>query len=303
MTKEEAFEKLKEFSKKLDTISYDEIYTLLRESVRRIPIPLARFHKDRELDRARLNKGDTLYNSIDDLGYIKDRNVIDNFLTEFGRANKPHQVMFYGAIRTSPIDKPRVTAIAETSKLFQDKNGYNLDGEKYTISRWISNEEFFVAEMVFAEEAIKNNPDIKRSFEKQIGFADELDEDDIEFYKEFLIFISEEFARKIEKNDDYKISVAYTNLILEHPQVEGVMFPSVQTNYFGANLVIPVETVEKYFTPQVCSTHILYKTPEKTLIANGEHYCDEITGQEINWKLTDEQYLSSKEEIKRHFNL
>ena len=81
MTKEEAFEKLKEFSKKLDTISYDEIYTLLRESVRRIPIPLAKFHKNGELDRARLNKGDALYNSLDDLGYIKDRNVIDNFLT------------------------------------------------------------------------------------------------------------------------------------------------------------------------------------------------------------------------------
>ena len=72
--------------------------------------------------------------------------------------------MFYGAIKTYPIDKSRMTAIAETSKLFQDKYGQNLDGEKYTISRWISNEEFFVAEIVFAEEAIKNNPDIKRSF-------------------------------------------------------------------------------------------------------------------------------------------
>lgn len=303
MTKEEAFEKLKEFSKKLDKISYEEIYTLLRESVSRIPIPVARFQKNRETDRARLNKGQALYNEIDDLGYIKDENVINNFLTEYGRANKPHQVMFYGAIETSPIQHPRLTAIAETSRLFQDKNGYNLDGEKYTVSRWKNNEEFFLAEMVFAEKAIKNNPDIKRSFEMQIGFADKLDEDDIEFYKEFLIFISEEFARKTEKNDDYKISVAYTNLILEHHQIEGVMFPSVQTNYFGANIVVPPETVDKYFTPIVCSTHLLYKTPENTLIANGEHYCDEITGQEINWKLTDQQYLSSKEEIQKHFNL
>lgn len=303
MTKEEAFEKLKKYSKKLDTISYDEIHSLLRESIRRIPIPLAKFHRNSEIDRARLNKGDTLYNSIDDLGYIKDKSVIDHFLTDYGRANKPHQVMFYGAIKTSPIDKPRMTAIAETSKLFQDKDGYNLDGEKYTISRWICNEEFFVAEIVFAEEAVKNNPDIKRNFEKQIGFADELDENDIEFYKEFLIFISEEFARKTEKNDDYKISVAYTNIILEHPQVEGIIFPSVQTNYFGANIVVPTDTVDKYFKPTVCSTQILYKTPELTLIANGEHYSDELTDNEINWKLTDEQYLSSKEEILRHFSL
>ncbi|PQA96663.1 hypothetical protein B0A69_00795 [Chryseobacterium shigense] len=303
MTKEEAFEKLKEFSKKLDEISYDEIYNLLRESIKKIPIPEAKFFKNSIVDRARLNDGDALYNSIDDLGYIKDRDVINNCLTEYGRANKPHQVMFYGAIKTSVIDHPRVTAIAETSKLFQDKKGYNIDGEKYTISRWRNKEYFFVAEIVFAKEAIKNNPDIKRSFESQIGFANDLDDDDIEFYKEFLIFISEEFARKIEKNDDYKISVAYTNLILEHPKIEGVMFPSVQTDYCGANIVIPVETVEKYFKPEVCSTHILYKIPEDTLLANGEHYCDELSDDPINWKLIDSQYLTTKEEVRTHFNL
>jgi hypothetical protein len=206
---------------------------------------MEKFHQNAEVDRARLNKGDALYNHIDDLGYIKNQNIIDN-LTEYGRANKPHQVMFYGAIKTSPIDKPRVTAIAETSKLFQDKDGYNLDGENYTISRWRNREEFFMAEIVFAKAAMENNPDIKRSFENQIRFADDLNEDDIEFYKEFLIFISEEFARKAKKNDDYKISVAYANLILEHPQIEGVMFPSVQTNYFGANIVVSPEIVDKY---------------------------------------------------------
>lgn len=303
MSKEEAFLKLQEYSNKLDKISYSEIYNLLRESIIRIPIPMAKFHKDAELDRARLNKGDNLYNSIDDLGYIKDQNIIDNYLNEYGRANMPHQVMFYAAMKTSIIDKPRVTAIAETSRLFQDKNGYNLDGEKYTISRWVSSEEFLIAEMVFSKAAIKSNPDVRKSFENQIQFANNLDEKDIQFYNEFLIFISEEFARKTEKNDDYKISVAYTNLILEHPKVKGVMFPSVQTNYLGANLVIPPSTVDKYFTPKVCSTQILYKTPEKTLIANGEHYCDQIGGNEINWMLTDVQHLSKKEAIKKHFNL
>lgn len=303
MTKEQAFEKLKEYSKKLDEISYDEIYSLLRESISRIPIPVAKFHQNAEVDRARLNKADALYNHIDDLGYIKDQNVIDKYLTEYGRANKPHQVMFYGAIKTSPIDKPRVTAIAETSKLFQDKDGYNLDGENYTISRWRNRDEFYMAEIVFAKAAIENNPDIKRSFENQIRFADDLNEDDIEFYKEFLIFISEEFARKAEKNDDYKISVAYANLILEHPQIEGVMFPSVQTNYFGANIVVSPEIVDKYFVPEVCSTHILYKTPERTLIANGEHYCDELSVHPISWKLTDPQHLTSKEDVMKHFKM
>lgn len=303
MSKEEALLKLKEYSAKLEKISYDEVYNLLRESIIRIPIPMARFHKNHVLDRARLNKKDDLYKFIDDLGYIKNQHIIDNILNEFGRANKPHQVMFYGAMKTSLLDKPRVTAIAETSALFQDPNGFNLAGEMYTVSRWESNEAFLVAEMVFAKTAIKNNPDVKRAFENQINFADNLDERDIDFYKEFLIFISEEFARKIKKNDDYKISVAYTNLIMEHPDIEGVMFPSVQTNYLGANLVISPGTVDRYFIPKVCSTQILYKTPEKTLITNGKHYCDEITGNDISWKMTDVQYLSDEEEVKKYFIL
>lgn len=303
MNKENAFETLKEFSKKLDEISYDEIYTLLKESIRRIPIPVAKIHKNSEVDRARLNKGEELYNSIEDLGYIKRQYIIDNYLKEFGRANMPHQVMFYGALRTSPIDKPRLTAIAETSRLFQDENGYNMSGEKYTISRWRNSQEFFVAEIVFAKAAIENNPDIKRSFEKQIKFAEESNETDIQFYKDFLVFISEEFARKIERNDDYKISVAYSNLILEHPEIEGIVFPSVQTNYLGANIVMPPSTVDKYFSPEVCSTQILYKTPEKTLIANGKYYCDKIGMKDLDWKLTDEKHLSTEENIRAHFNL
>lgn len=303
MTKEEAFEMLKKYSTNLDKINYEEVYLLLKKSIKRIPIPLAKFHYNTEVDRARLNRDNELFTKIDDLGYIKDQFVIENYLSEFGRANKPHQVMFYAGVKTSSIVTPRVTAIAETSKLFQDKDGKNLEGEKYTISRWRTKKEFFVAEIVFAKDAIINNPDIKKAYENQIKFAHELNEVDIEFYKEFLIFISEEFARKIEKNDDYKISVAYTNLILEHPDVEGVVFPSVQTNYFGANIVLPPLTVDKYFLPEVCSTQILYKTPDKTLFANGEHYCDEITEDELNWKLMEKQYLTTKEKVNSYFNL
>lgn len=303
MTKEKAFEILKEFSKKLDQISYDDVYNLLRESIQKIPIPMAVLHKNTEVDRARLNVGSELYNNINDLGYIKDDDIIENYLKNYGRANKPHQVMFYAAIRTSLIDKPRLTAIAETSKLFQDKNGYNLKGEKYTVSRWLGNEKFYVAEIVFAKKAIENNPDIKRAFENQIDFANQSGEKDLEFYKEFLIFISEEFARKITKNDDYKISVAYTNLILQHPEIEGIVFPSVQTGYQGANIVMPPSTIDKYFQPKVCTTQILYKTFENMLIANGEHFCNDISTDTLEWQLTEKQYLSSEDDIKRHFKL
>lgn len=80
----------------------------------------------------RPNKGSSLYEHIDNLGYIKDRYIIDNYLLSFDRANCPHQVMFYGALGTSLIDKQRLTAIAETSDLFREnkdcKDGEILQG-------------------------------------------------------------------------------------------------------------------------------------------------------------------------------
>ena len=117
MDKYEAFEKLKEHAKNLEDVSYEEIYDLIKNGIGFLPLPLAKVRKNVFIDRVRANNGATLFKHIDELGYIKDKYVIDNFLTSFGRANNPHQVLFYGALKTELIDKPRLTAIAETSRL------------------------------------------------------------------------------------------------------------------------------------------------------------------------------------------
>lgn len=196
MDKFQAFGKLKEHSKNLSTVSYNEIYDLLKNGIKQIPIPLAKIKKNAHIDRVRPNKGKILFKHIDELGYIKGKNVIENHLTSFGRANCPHQVMFYGALETSKIDKQRLTAIAETSHIFRNPGTDCIEGEYYTVSRWETNDEFFVVEVVFSEYALKNNPDIAQSFEKQKKFLLEhdLDEKETSFHLEFLKFISEEFS-------------------------------------------------------------------------------------------------------------
>lgn len=74
--------------------------------------------------------------------------------------------MFYGAIESSLIGHQRITALAETSELFQNPDAINFDGELYTVSRWSNAQELFLAEIVFSKEAIDTNPDIKKAFEK-----------------------------------------------------------------------------------------------------------------------------------------
>jgi len=281
-----AFKSLQKFSKMLNDIKYEKIVSTLND-INRIPIPLAKVHQNIEIDRARYHNGKVeLFKSIDDLGYIKDKNIISN-LYKFGRANQPHQVLFYGAIRTSQIPKPRATAILETSRVAQDPNKESLNGELFTVSRWRNREELNVIEVVFAEEALKNSAEVKNSFEKQISMFSQIKGADNEFNKDFLIFISEEFARKTKNHNDYKISTAYTELVFKYPDVQGITYPSVQTNYLGQNIALPTPVVDEFLYPEVCSTAILYKRNGKINIAPGEFYSKKLEGK-IEWERLDE---------------
>lgn len=303
MDKYQAFDQLKKYSKNLVEVSYEEVYDLLKNGIKSLPLPIAKLMKGAYIDRVRPNKGATLYKHIDDLGYIKDKNVIKNILTSFGRANIPHEVMFYGALETTLIDKPRLTAIAETSNLFRNPETDCIDGEQYTVSRWVTKEELLVVEFVFSEYALKNNPDIEKSYREQIKLIKELDLEthEIDFHIEFLKFISEEFSKEVTNPEDYKISAAYTNLVLLHPDICGITYPSVQTEYFGVNIALTPKTVDQYLTPAVCSTQVLYKKGRKSLIANGRFYCDEIDiEKEIEWKENDQKLLTTKEQVLEH---
>lgn len=291
----EAFKKLQEYSKKLESVEYEKLIEILKKSIRKIPVPLAKLRPESAIERARANNGTPLFKSIEELGYIKNEEIIKK-LNKFGRANKPHEVLFYSAIQTSKLDKARVTAIAETSRLFLDKNSIQMDGELFTVSRWRNKKELIIAEVVYAEEAIKNNEDVKASYEKQKQFAKELKDVDSEFFEDFLIFISNEYARIAESHHDYKISTAYTELILTHKDVQGITYPSVQTSYAGANLVLPTGIVDEFLYPEVATTSMLYKNKMKMTIGNGGHFSQKL-GNEIIWEKLDEKHMTPKEEL------
>ncbi|NCI51390.1 hypothetical protein GWC95_15785 [Sediminibacterium roseum] len=304
MTPREALDQLKMISPILEHVPYDEIMSLLKDSVRKIPLSLAKLPAGTNIDRARQNKGEALYTSVyDELSYIRNQNVIDNFLTEYGRANKPHQPMFYGALESTLVGTQRVTAIGEVSALFQNRNGVSLNGELYTISRWRNTVELTVVEIVFAQKAIDTNPDIKKAFEKQTAFAAALNEPDIDFFQEFLIFISEEFAREKKTHNDYKISTAYTELALSNPEVQGITYPSVQLDLWGQNIVFSPAIVDQYLEIHVLSTQRLYKNKLNTFGANHKNCLNpKDCHDNIIWTDLDPQYMSPYAEILAHLN-
>ncbi|WP_313261280.1 hypothetical protein [Sphingobacterium sp.] len=305
MVKLDAFNLLKEYSKDLKNVSYDNIINLLKHDIKKIPIPLAKVHIGEEIDRIRPNGKTELFTNISDLSYIKDKTIIDQSLTKFGRANLPYQVMFYGALRSTEIDRQRLTAIAETSQALRN-NLDCLEGEHHTVSRWLVKSQISVVEMVFSEAALKSNPTIETSLNNQLNFLSTQIEDknDLDFYRDFLIFISEEFAKVATSEDDYKISAAYTNIVLSHPEVNGIFYPSVQTVYKGFNIALLPVAVDKHLTPTKFLTQILYKKGDKCFITNGLYYCDSFDQHNnLEWKKTPNKLLSDISEVNQKLGI
>jgi hypothetical protein len=143
-----------------------------------------------------------------------------------------------------------------------------IEGEQYTVSRWRNKRELFLAEMVFSKEAIKANPVTSKAFEKQLGFARQKGLSDEYFYIDFLYFISEQFARLKTSHHDYKISAAYTNLVLASPGIDGIAYPSVQTKYQGQNIVLPPNVVDDKLMVEALTVQRVHKKAGRVYINN-----------------------------------
>jgi hypothetical protein len=306
ITQINALEQLKRFSKNLKSISYEKIYSLLYNDIRYIPLTLKKIDKKVSIERARPNIGQELFKNINELGCIKDEKTIREKIKNYGRANKKKQAMFYGTLETPAIQKPRFTAIAEISNLFRTPNlNLNcLEEEFFTISRWETQKEINVCEFVFSEYAIKNNSEINLSFQKHLKHLQELNipEIEINFHINFLKFISEEFAKKVSNPYEYKITAAFSNLILSNPNLSGIIYPSVQTEYYGLNIALKPEVAEELI-PKILSTQRLYKKGLKSIITHDLHYCKNIDcNQDIVWSQHSPKEILSMSEIEKYFN-
>ena len=266
---EKALNEIVAYRDRLDKIEYEDIKTLIKESIRHIPIALAKLHKGAAIDRVRLNKGKPFFTSQRELSYITDEKIIADCLTGFGRANKPHQPLFYGALTSERIKENRTTAYVETSTLIRDNDAVNTEGELFTLSRWRTNKELVVPEIVFSEDAIKENPQTAAAFQKY--YKDLMQEPMRELALRQLQLFSQEFARKTRSHHDYKIAVAYADLLMTEGNHPGILYPSVQTGYQGQNIVLRPDIVDKYLTLTKVSTHRMHKNKMNATMANYYH--------------------------------
>jgi hypothetical protein len=293
-----AFKKLEEIRNNLKHYELSYIIELIKKSLIQIPFPTAKLSPGLIINRVRFNPApeETLYYSEESISYIRDKNVINNILTDYGRANKPHEVIFYGSLESAEIPDQRVTAVYEKSDLLKSKDSVNLKGELYTLSSWEVINEMIVVEVPFSDIAIKSNQDIKKAFEVHLNQIQ--NHPDIEFFLKQLKFFSEEFARDVNSGDDYKISVAYTDLALNQGGYSGVIYPSVQTGFKGLNIALKTSAVDNNLILKNVSTIRLHKNKEHAFINNHKVVVDfGLNNSNFKWENADKINVMPPEKI------
>ncbi len=116
-----------------------------------------------------------------------------------------------------------------------------------------------------------------------------------EYYlKNLLIddFLNEHFTQDVSENEDYKykISIAITRILMNAPDVVGIIYPSIAAKSKGANFVFKNEFVDANLQIVKAGmykiTHVEKSSISVNLINNPKSLCTEGLGA-ISWKMPE----------------
>ncbi len=181
--------------------AYTYVYNLINSLY--FPAPPVKIKKGQKFIRGRVHKNNELYfEKVSDLSYRKDINKI---LT-FGRANEPHQSIFY-------CSDNQVTALNETFTVAREDK--NIEYEEITWSVWELTKDIELIYVIGNPDKPTPNTMVNESTQiflkklKQFKY----EEQTILFHK----FISDQFGIRANGYSSlYKISCAFANYIYNH---------------------------------------------------------------------------------------
>ncbi len=226
-----------------------------------LPIISMKFLKGRAVYRCRKHDSNSEKKRFyfeSDISYRRD---IQN-IKSIGRCNYFNSSKFYGSITTEELKNVGYTAsIFETSKLPRDnEDGYEI----YSIGMWTANEDIDLLEINLLEDEINES---EKNRERQTAFEihkENLNDDQRAFYE----LIGKEMSKKVKSNDNDKYLIsALTSEILLQTEI-GIVYPSVQTESKGMNVVFNPINFDKYFTLKRVLIGDFFKFKQESLFRN-----------------------------------
>lgn len=287
-TKLPSLEKVKEIiselkSYDLEKVDENKLFQKIQDLVF-IPFPTAILQNTFYVDRIRINDGDKLFTSEEQISYRRDEQNID----KYGRANLQEQSLFYGAFESEKIKLPRFVNLIETSEIFRDlENNEQLDKVFYaTLGRWKLKRNTEVIEVIFSEDYLKSDEN-KRAFNYHYQKLIKSLPDFEQRLKLILEFFTSEFAKKIiSSHHQYKLSAMYFNLSLNSsPNIGGVKYPSVKSDYLGYNLALLPKFLDENFELANVALLEINKKGKNTVVDMVNHVIDfGLNNKDFKWE-------------------
>ncbi len=253
--------------------SYPHIKNILKNQ--RIPIAYTEikpFKLIRYRSHNKTNRNE-LFKTSEELSYRTDILNINNL----GRANESGQGFFY-----CNDNKNQNTGITEIVSVFRGNT--NSEEEVLTIGAWDVKENLTLAMILPSEQITGKNKDfdmMKNDFNR---FEDSPEFEDLKNLNEFL---ANEFTLDTEKhNSNYKISCAFALYIKEQfPEVDGIMYASVKSEYEGINIVLWPEVVNDKLEFVAARKTVFKKIKHKTFVEQlvNESISYDKDNDKINW--------------------
>lgn len=232
------------------------------------PFKLIRYRSHNKKNKTKFFK------SVEELSYRTDIMNID----KLGRCNESGQGLFY-----CNDNENQNTGISEIVTIFRGNK--DSEEEVLTIGAWNVKENLGLAMILPSIEIGGKNKEFDEMKKHFNQFEDTPEFEDLKNLNEFL---ANEFTLDIEKhNSNYKISCAFSMYIKEQiPEVDGIMYSSVKSEYQGINIVLWPKVVDAKLEFVAARKSIFKKVKHKTFV---EQQISESIGydkgkDEIKWE-------------------
>lgn len=281
----------------LDLESYpvDEINRLLVE-FGQLPLMVTDYEEGKMIHRARPILDNENITSVSGLKYVPHE-----LNTNYLRASTPNNTMFYGATvsetdETPGITNPRLTSAMETCSFLRD---ISLDGrQRLLYGKWRLLSRISLITILFTHFRSSRNQWIKTMSEEYFNYLQNFPDDQRKRYKQISNFLSSEFSRCVDTNENYKylVSSLITRKLIE-AGYDGVLYPSVRSMKVGLNVAIKPEVVDErmeLISVLECDVHkrnkkVIINNLRSCLVSSGSETFNLEVITDANLRFTDEE--------------
>jgi len=239
-TTEEAIEQLKNLD--LSSCPREEILKLIKSIYTSCLIMTVTIPKGKCLFRSRPNDDVKRFFKKEDLSFVPQKNNL-----KYRRASTPNNTMFYASTSAPNLKSSKhdlEVTFTETIDFLRDER--SIDYAKITCGTWFLKEDLHLLAMIpYNKEydGVDFVSDMKNSYNKNLS---NISKEELSTYStNFLDFISNEFQKDVQNDYDYMISAIFTELLMKNKSVDGVFYPSVQSDSTCYNVAVTPESVEK----------------------------------------------------------